>query len=102
MADSPNQVCCSACHEWYDARASSCYLCGEDRPDHNQALKNAVNTERLNSALSRQARYAGAEKGIRTPGPQGGTGPSDLYRVPYASDLAASIKDKLQQGGAFG
>lgn len=93
--DAPNQVCCSNCHEWYDARAASCYLCGQERPDHNVALQKAIHAERLNGALSRQSSFANAERGIRTPGPEGGTGPSELYRVPYARSLASNIKEKL-------
>lgn len=90
------QVCCASCHEWYDARAAACYLCGQERPDYNAALANAVHTTRLNSALSRQSAGARAESQIRTPnGAQGGSGPSTPYNVPGYRDLAASLKSKL-------
>lgn len=90
------QVCCANCHEWYDARASACYLCGQERPDYNAALANAVHTTRLNSALSRQSGVARAEGQIRAPnGSGGGAGPSTPYNVPGYRDLAASLKSKL-------
>lgn len=105
MTDAAKQVRCNGCGEWYDARAASCYLCGHDRPEYNAAIINAVHTERVNSALARQAGVAAAEKRVSSQIPQnaaGKTGPSRLYDIPGARDLAASIKSKLQEGGAFG
>lgn len=91
------QVCCPSCHEWYDARAGACYLCGEARPDYNAALANAVHTERVNSALSRQAGFANVEKRIGSMVPSGGmggkAGPSRLY--PGAEGLAKRIREQV-------
>lgn len=99
MTDPVKTVCCPNCHEWYDARAGTCYLCGTERPEYNAALANAIHTERVNTGLTRQAATASAESRIRTPnGSQGGTGPSTPYNTPGYRDLAASIKSKLFNG----
>lgn len=91
------QICCPNCHEWYDARAHACYLCGHERAEYNAALANAVATERLNSALGRQTRAAGVEKQIGSMVPSGGlggkAGPTQLY--PGQKALADSIREKV-------
>lgn len=105
QTDAVKTVCCASCHEWYDARSPACYLCGEARPDYNAALANAVATERMNGALMKQNSFAAAERqvGSQIPASPRGAAPSDrLYNLPYAKSLAANIKAKLQDGGAFG
>lgn len=103
MTDSPNQRLCTGCKEWIDARAPSCYLCGAEGPQINAALKNAVETERLNANLyaagnrAMQERRVGAS--IPSSGLAGKTGPSRLYNVEGAQGLAQHYKSQLQQAG---
>lgn len=52
--ESHNQRLCTSCNEWIDARATTCYLCGEDKAEYNHALKKANDMARLNGALSSQ------------------------------------------------
>lgn len=103
VEDAVRTVRCNGCHEWYDARASSCYLCGEERPEQNIALIRATNMERLNGALRSQAQAIGPEaqatRMIPSGNLQGKTGPSKLY--PGAGAVAAGIKRKLVEGGAI-
>ena len=101
MTDSPNQRLCTGCKEWIDARAPSCYLCGADAPQVNQALKNAVETERLNANLYMHAGRAQQEKmlGSQIPQSPSGAGPSRLYNIPGARDLAGHYKAELQKAG---
>jgi hypothetical protein len=102
LSDSPNQVLCNSCKEWYDARASACYLCGEERPDVNAALKRATETAQLNGALSRQVANANAERRAEAQFRQAhNTGRADIADRPLTgvsgySDLVGSIKAKLQ------
>lgn len=102
LADAPKQRCCQNCHEWYDARASQCYLCGEEAPEGNYALKKAVETERLNTNLSRQANQVRGEAAAtrtldqarRAGRPHDGALPVNGYR-----DLVGSIKASLENAG---
>jgi len=99
--DSPNQRLCTGCKEWIDARAQSCYLCGADAPEVNQALKNAIATERLNANLGMHAGRAQAERRVGASIPQNakGAGPTQLYRVPGAQALADHYKTELRNVG---
>jgi hypothetical protein len=58
---SATQRQCPDCKEWYDARSNSCYLCGEGERQRNEALVKAVETSRLNGALTSQVGYTQAE-----------------------------------------
>lgn len=99
MTDEPvKTVCCPKCREWYDARAGACYLCGEERPDTNIALIRAQHATALNTATSRQMALAQAEARVTSMIPsdaRGKTGPSRLYPLPGAQNLAASIKSQV-------
>lgn len=101
MTESPNQRLCTGCKEWIDARAATCYLCGEDAPARNVALINAVHEERVNSNLLAAGNRAMQEKRIGASIPQrpSGTGPTRLYNVDGARDLAAHYKRQLQATG---
>lgn len=101
MTDSPNQRLCKGCKEWIDARAASCYLCGEEAPERNVALVNAIHTERVNANILAQAGAAQRERQVTSRIPQrpSGTGPTQLYNVSGARELAAHYKSQLQQAG---
>lgn len=92
------------CGEWYDARAAACYLCGTESEEYNHALKKAVETTRLNSALAFQTNVAGAEaragQMIGTAPPGGGT-PKYIGRLPVAgyNTLHTKIKNALEDSG---
>lgn len=103
MPDDPvKTVCCPSCHEWYDARAAACYLCGTERPEYNAALATAVLTDRLNSSLAGQNRAASEERRLTQMIPSGGlggrSGPAQLYPGSSTRDLASSIREKIFNG----
>lgn len=54
MTESATTRKCKNCGEWYDARAAACYICGDEDREENYALQKAVETSRLNGALSSQ------------------------------------------------
>jgi hypothetical protein len=94
---------CSNCEEWYDARASSCYFCDAEERETNSALKKAVETTRLNSALAQQMsgvnREAAAERMLAS-------AKSDKTGAAYArarpplpgyGDLVEGLKDSLEE-----
>jgi hypothetical protein len=101
VTDQPKVVLCNDCKMWFDASLPSCPSCERERPEVNQALKNAVATERLNSALSRQVSYANADKRaeqqFRTARNTGDSSLADrpLNNYPGYSNLVGSIKQKL-------
>lgn len=101
MTDSPNQRLCNGCREWIDARASTCYLCGEEAPAKNVALINAAHAERVNANLYATGNRAMQEKRVSSQIPQrpSGTGPTRLYNVEGAQGLAAHYKRELQSVG---
>lgn len=108
MTDTPNQVLCGGCKEWYDARAPACYLCGHERPEVNVALKNAIAAERMNGALARQAGYARAEAAAESQFRQArNTGNADLANRPLTNypnygSLVGSIKQQLSDANFGG
>lgn len=61
MTDPTTTRKCTACGEWYDARAPACYVCGGEDREYNNALKKAVDTSRMNGALSAQMATASNE-----------------------------------------
>ena len=101
--DSPNQRLCKGCREWIDGRAASCYLCGEEGPKVNVALVNAVHTEKVNANLFATGNRALQERRVAASIPSGNlagkTGPSRLYNIPGAKDLASHYKSELQNAG---
>lgn len=94
---------CTACGEWYDARASACYVCGEEARQYNHALKMAVETSRLNGALAQQQSYAAgearAEATLRAArrDPSGEAFVRARPRVPGYNDLVTGIKNSLEE-----
>lgn len=101
MTDTPNVVLCNGCRMWFDASLSSCPSCAEERPAPNIALKRAVETERLNANLFASGNRALQEKRVGASIPQrpSGTGPSRLYNIDGARDLASHYKSELQNAG---
>ena len=101
MTDSPNQRLCKNCKEWYDSRASACYLCGTESSEHNEALVAA----RLNGALATQVGYANAEaraeQQFKTAHRTGDMNLANrpLSNYPGYSGLVGSIKRQLQESG---
>ncbi len=95
---------CKNCGEWYDARASACYICGQESEEYNHALKKANDLSRLNGALSTQMNIAGAEARagsmLGTAPPGGGT-PRYTGRLPVAgyNSLHTRIKNALEESG---
>jgi len=71
---------CNGCREWIDARAASCYLCGDEAPERNSAAVNAAHAERVNGHLLGEGNSAlrdhAATRNIPTGGMNGKTGPS--------------------------
>lgn len=101
MTESHNQRLCKNCKEWYDARASACYLCGTEASDHNEALVAA----RLNGALSQQVANANADaraeaqfrQAHRTGSMETANRPLNGY--PGYGSLVGSIKRQLKEAG---
>lgn len=102
-SDAVKTVRCNNCGEWFDARAGACYLCGEERPEYNHALKVAVETERMNSALNTQLSAARmeqrADQMVRSGALNGNAGGQRIY--PGADNVAKSIREKLTRDGMF-
>lgn len=98
MTDSPNQRLCLDCNEWIDARAQTCYLCGAEGNEYNHALKKAVETTRLNSALSSQVGAvrgeAAAEQRLRSARNSGRPYDGALPTAGY-DGLVSNIKKSL-------
>lgn len=99
--DRPNQRLCMGCKEWIDSRAGECYLCGADAPRTNVALKNAIQSERLNANIYATGNRALQEKRVSASIPQNpkGAGPTRLYNIAGAKDLASHYKSELQNSG---
>jgi hypothetical protein len=86
---------------WFDASLAACPSCEHERPAVNVALKNAVEAERLNANLYGAAGRAQQERMVGSQIPQrpSGAGPSRLYNIPGARDLASHYKTELQNAG---
>lgn len=94
---------CSNCDEWYDARASSCYFCGEEERETNIALKKAVETTRMNSELSKQMSGVRTEmnaESMLTAARQDKSGEAFARarpQVPGYREVVDGIKDSLEE-----
>lgn len=94
---------CNSCGEWYDARSSSCYLCNAEEREYNLALKRAVETERLNSALSKQmagVRREATAESILNAARQDKSGQAFARARPPVEgygDLVDGIRDSLEE-----
>jgi hypothetical protein len=101
--DAPKVVLCNDCKMWFDATLAQCPSCDHERPGVNVALKNAVQTERLNSALSRQTGFAAADKRaeqqFRSAANTGDASVANrpLNNYPGYSNLVGSIKQQLAE-----
>lgn len=105
MTDAPNQRLCKECKEWYDARASACYLCGAESSEENAALKRATEMAALNGALARQVGFAKADAAAESQFRQArNTGNADLANRPLGNypgygQLVNSIRSSLRESG---
>lgn len=101
--DATTTRCCPNCHEWYDARANACYLCGTEASEENVALQRAIETTRLNTALSRNVANANAEARadslFRQARNSGRSYDRPLQGINGYSDLVGSIKRSLEESG---
>lgn len=105
LGDWHKEVRCKGCSEMIDARAATCYLCGED-PQHEQnaALVNAAHTEKVNSHLFNEGNAARRDHAATRNIPAGGlsgAGPSGAaYRGARGYDaLVKTFKNALRQEG---
>lgn len=101
VSDAPTTRKCQSCGEWYDARAPACYICGAEDREYNHALKKAVETSRLNGALSGQMQYANAEARAEQTLRAAKSGGSDSFararpNVRGYNDLVQGIKNSLE------
>lgn len=93
---------CTNCEQWYDARASSCYFCQQEERETNAALIRAVETTRLNSALSRQVGQTRVEQSAESTLRAAGSDPSGEAfgrvrpQVPGYEEMVQGIKDSLE------
>lgn len=90
------------CGEWYDARSPSCYVCGGEERETNQALKKSIETAQLNGALSTQMQVANAERAAeQTLRAARQSGSADAFararpRVPGYGNLVEGLKNSLE------
>jgi hypothetical protein len=101
--EGPTTRCCRNCREWYDARADSCYICGEERPEVNLAAAKAAHAQEVNSHLFGEGNAAmrdhAATRNIPTGNMNGKVGPSgDAYRGARGGDaLYRHFREQLRE-----
>lgn len=94
---------CNECGEWYDARAKSCYICGEEDRQLNIAAIKAAEASRMNGALAAQMSSlqgeARAEQDLHAArqDPSGEAFGRVRPRVPGYGDLVQGMKDSMEE-----